>query len=88
MLYQVLVRLEDERGRRDAQVMINEKTIDNAQDAALEFARTHVFFGAKAEYVEWLQASAVALPFVINVGALVKLKPKKKRSTANRGVAK
>lgn len=88
MLYQVLVRLEDERGTRDANVLINEKTLDEATEQALEFARNNIFFGAKREYVDWLQTSAVELPFVMRVDALIKIKRKKKRSQANRAGVK
>ena len=79
MLYQLLVRREDERGRQDAQVLIEADTIDEAQETGLEFARGDVFFGIKAEYVEWLQCSNVELPFVMHVNAPVKLKSKKRK---------
>jgi hypothetical protein len=81
-IYKIDVRLEDERGRRDAVVLVKADLIEEAQEAGLEFARSHVFFGAKAEYVEWLQASNIEFPYVMRVDAL---EPTRKRKQTNTG---
>jgi hypothetical protein len=85
MLFQVLVRKDDERGRQDAQVLIEAANIDEATDAGLEFARSAVFFGAKPSYVDWIQTAGVEPPFVMRVDAPLRRKNRERKRTDNTG---
>jgi hypothetical protein len=77
-LFCVWLRRDDEGGTVDAKVLVQAENNDAASEAALEFARSTLFFGAKAEYVEWMQTSGVETPYVISVEApRPKIKPKK-----------
>lgn len=63
----VTVKREDENSSRKAAVLVDAKDTDEAAVAALEFARGHIFFGTKPEYVEWLESWAVEFPYVVRV---------------------
>lgn len=72
MLFCVWVRKHDERGRQDTKMLIEADDIDQASERGLEFGRSTVYFGAKAEHVEWMQTSGVETPYIMQTDAPVK----------------
>lgn len=80
-IYVVTVRHEDETGSRRVAVLVDSSDGESAALLGLEFARNHIFFGAKAEYVEWLESWPVELPYVMRMDAR---RPKKKRKGSAR----
>lgn len=83
MLFCVWVRKHDERGRQDTKLLIQADDLDQASDSGLEFARSTVYFGAKAEHVEWMQTSGVETPYIMQTDARVPHK-QRKRSQSDR----
>lgn len=78
-LFCVVVRLHDERGKQDTKLLIEAEDVDMAALAGLDFAQSTVYFGAKREYVEWVQTSGVATPYIMQTENLVP-NPKPKKS--------
>ncbi|MDR5729686.1 MAG: hypothetical protein RB191_19900 [Terriglobia bacterium] len=79
MLFCVGVRKHDEYGRQDTKLLIEADDIDQAAERGLEFARSTVYFGAKAEYVEWFQVSGVETPYIMQTDAPKPTKKRRKR---------
>ena len=72
MLFCVWVRKHDESGSQNTKLLIEASDIDQASDSGLEFARSTVYFGSKAEHVEWMQTSGVETPYIMQTDAPVK----------------
>jgi hypothetical protein len=76
-LFCVWVRKHDERGMQDTKLLIEARDMDEASERGLEFGRSTVYFGTKAEHVEWMQTSGVETPYIMQTDAPVRAKKRK-----------